>query len=513
MAAGIITYKVVWGGYSLAAVTPQLVHAVTLNMAFEGHGGPVRIQVPLPATDYRQTVSEEMASAPGFTFQIREKNGQRWGSWETDNLTGARDIQHAFAVVTKRVEYELPDRLPVSGDPSPDLIPHLESTEMIQTDDPEIQAVARDLMARAGDDAIARTREVYGFTSEKIRNAHFKGETSAVTTLRLGEALCGGKARLFIALARASGLPTRMVGGILLKPGSKTISHVWAEVLLGDQWVPFDPVNKEWAVLPENYLVLYRGDEALFTHTKDIAFRWFFKIKKRLEPPQKAVSEFLAHPLNIFHFWSTFRQADISLELLKIILMIPLGAVVVVFFRNIIGLHTFGTFMPALMAVAFRDTGLFWGILGFLVVLVLGSAFRLVLDKLQLMHTPRLAILLTAVVFILLCMASLGVLTGYVQLAAVSLYPLAIITLTVERVSLLQIERGTMMAARVTLHTLVVAVLAYLVMSAPLLQTLFLGFPELYLVVTAMYVLLGSWTGLRLMEFFRFRTLLFRRSA
>lgn len=45
----------------------------------------------------------------------------------------------------------------------------------------------------------------------------------------------------------------------------------------------------------------------------------------------------------------------------KVLLMIPLGALVVVFMRNIIGIRTFGTFMPVLIALAFRETELLWG--------------------------------------------------------------------------------------------------------------------------------------------------------
>jgi transglutaminase-like putative cysteine protease len=45
---------------------------------------------------------------------------------------------------------------------------------------------------------------------------------------------------LFVALARAAGLPARPVAGLLLRDG-RFYYHAWAEVYLGD-WVPVDPM-------------------------------------------------------------------------------------------------------------------------------------------------------------------------------------------------------------------------------------------------------------------------------
>ena len=49
----------------------------------------------------------------------------------------------------------------------------------------------------------------------------------------------------------------------------------------------------------------------------------------------------------------------------RILLMVPLGALLLLILRNIIGIKTFGTFMPILIALAFRETQLLWGIILF----------------------------------------------------------------------------------------------------------------------------------------------------
>ena len=50
-------------------------------------------------------------------------------------------------------------------------------------------------------------------------------------------------------------------------------------------------------------------------------------------------------------------------------------------------------------------------------------------------------------------------------------------------------------------------------MDSLFLQSMFLAFPELLLVVIALNMWLGKWIGIRLMEFIRFRKLIFRQGA
>ena len=50
---------------------------------------------------------------------------------------------------------------------------------------------------------------------------------------------------LFIALARAAGIPTRAVRGVV-RHDSGWLSHSWAEVFLGGDWLPVDPTSGQF---------------------------------------------------------------------------------------------------------------------------------------------------------------------------------------------------------------------------------------------------------------------------
>ena len=92
----------------------------------------------------------------------------------------------------------------------------------------------------------------------------------------------------------------------------------------------------------------------------------------------------------------------------SVLLMIPIGALVILFLRNFVGVKTFGTFMPVLVALAFRETLLVWGIVLFVVIVSLGLLIRFYLERLRLLLVPRLTVVLTVVV---LLMAGISVLS------------------------------------------------------------------------------------------------------
>jgi hypothetical protein len=84
---------------------------------------------------------------------------------------------------------------------------------------------------------------------------------------------------------------------------------------------------------------------------------------------------------------------------------------------------------------------------------------------------------------------------------------MVIIAMTIERMSVVWEERGPIDAMRAGLGSLAIAVAAYIFMGLAWLEHLIFTFPELLLVVLAIVVLAGRYTGYRLTELRRFRAL------
>jgi hypothetical protein len=173
--------------------------------------------------------------------------------------------------------------------------------------------------------------------------------------------------------------------------------------------------------------------------------------------------------------------------------------------RNVIGIDAFGTFMPVLIALSFRETQLLWGTILFSVLVALGLSIRFLLERLRLLMVPRLSAVLIVVVMLMLFISILSHKLGMETGLSVALFPMVIIAMTIERMSVVWEERGAADAVRGGLGSLAVAILAYLVMGMAWLEHLIFVFPELLLVVLAIVLLLGRYTGYRLTEIARFK--------
>ncbi len=193
----------------------------------------------------------------------------------------------------------------------------------------------------------------------------------------------------------------------------------------------------------------------------------------------------------------------------KILLTIPLGAFLVVLMRNLIGFHTFGTFMPVLIALAFRETQLVSGIVLFSLIIALGLTIRFYFETLHLLAVPRVAAVLIVVVILMAAVTLLAHKLGFQSGLSVALFPMVVLAMTIERMSVVWEENGSRDALQQGAGSLVVASLAYVMMSAKQLTYLLFVFPELLLVVLAATLMLGRYTGYRLSELWRFREVLF----
>ncbi len=115
---------------------------------------------------------------------------------------------------------------------------YLAAEPLVQSDDPRIQAQARQIIGRerrAGPVADLLNRWVY----ENLKKEITIGVPSAVQVLDDRRGDCNEHTVLYVALARAAGLPARTAAGLVYLRGH-FYYHAWPEVWLGE-WVAVDP--------------------------------------------------------------------------------------------------------------------------------------------------------------------------------------------------------------------------------------------------------------------------------
>ncbi|HDL01453.1 MAG TPA: hypothetical protein ENH23_04395 [candidate division Zixibacteria bacterium] len=510
VASAVAMYKIKYLGYNLEAVTQSESYHLEMVMELDGHSSPVEVSIALPKNLPNQTVKDEAFGSDDLKFSFEKNRLNRRGKWQSSSVDGKRQLNYTATILTKNIKYIIDSTILPTNQVPKSAAFYLLPDSMIQSENPEIKDLADSLHLSSDSSILYNSRIIYDFATYGMNYVRYSGTIDALTAYRLNEASCGGKSRIMAALARYLGIPARLVGGKILSSGQSKATHIWVEFYIGNYWVPFCPTNEYFAEIPSNYLILYYGEISFITHTKDINFKYYFNLKKRLTSTVAGLNKLKKNPLDILNIWATFKKVAISLELLKIIIMLPIGVLAVVFFRNIVGLETFGTFMPALIAIGFRDTGLSSGILLFALIMGFGSVMRVILERLHLLHTPRLAILLSTVVLFNLGLTAVGVSLGFLNFARVALFPMIILTLTVERLSIITEESGIWNALRIAFLTLIVASSSYAIMSSRFLQSIVITFPETILVVIAIYIYIGRYSGFRLIEFTRFKHLLVR---
>jgi hypothetical protein len=109
---------------------------------------------------------------------------------------------------------------------------------LLQADDPEIVALAKRIAAGETDPAVVAER-LNRWVHDSLRKRITIGVPNAAQVLRTRSGDCNEHTQLYVALARATGLPARTAAGLALVRG-KFYYHAWPEVYLGT-WVAVDP--------------------------------------------------------------------------------------------------------------------------------------------------------------------------------------------------------------------------------------------------------------------------------
>ncbi len=296
------------------------------------------------------------------------------------------------------------------------------------------------------------------------------------------------------------------IQGINLKQQNKADFKLFLAVYNGKEWTYINPRTGTTG-LPKDFLVWQYGGEPMF----DVLGGKKPQFSLTVSPtPINALSVAKAHGLQTESQLLRFSLLQLPVnvqETYKILLTVPVGAFIILLLRNFIGLSTFGTFMPVLIALAFRETHVIWGIILFTIIVSFGLIARFYLDQLRLLLVPRLAAILTVVIMLMIFISVVSQNLELESGLSVALFPMVILTMTIERMCITWDERGAYDALKSGVGSLVAAVIAFGAMNYAPMQYLVFAFPELLLALLSLILWFGQYRGYRLFELFRFSAL------
>jgi len=345
------------------------------------------------------------------------------------------------------------------------------------------------------DEMAGVVQRIYQYSHDKLVYRPKRGAETAVAALQTGRATGLGKARAMVALCRTAGVPARIVTGFVLAEQNPARPVHWVEVYEKDRWRPYDPKHGYEGQLPGGYAVFSRGAPLLETRNASIT-RVDYEVSEGDVPLSAAGGQ-----RSIVDILDLSRLPLSARATLATLLLLPLGALLNAFVRSVVGVQTFGTFTPAMLALAAIYVDWLTAVVIFAVVGVIALFGRSRLPGLKLTRAPRLTIVFAlvalAMALAISLMAQFDLLTG----TQVVLLPIVILTSLVDRIYAVADEQGLHTASIRLLWTGITALGCFFILSSEALGDLLVSYPELHLITIALVLALSAYKGPQLRQF------------
>src|SRR5690625_631322 len=447
---------------------------------FNAQGEAVIVDLALPSNQqgFRRLV--ENTASPGYGLSYLREGGARRAQWSIREAAGAQQLYYStqFLVV--------PGALDPVVEPPP-------QPRDIVWESPYDTAAAQ-VIAQAW----ARSADSLTFTRELIRDfdGDRQGENARLLLTQFE------RSPLLVRLINQAGVPAREVNGLLLEDRRRRQNLTsWVQVFDGERWVLFNPISGQQG-RPENLLLWEATGQAVLEVEGGSNSRVSFSMLTHNQPAAAVRNQWADDTLLNFSIHSLPLEEQ---ALFQTILLIPIGALVVVFLRILVGIKTSGTFMPVLIALAFIQTSLLTGLIGFLLVVSVGLVIRCYLSYLNLLLVARVSAVIITVIAIISIFSVLSYHFGLNTGLTITFFPMINLAWTIERMSILWEEEGRREVLIQGGGSLLTAVLAYLAMNNPRVRHITSNSLVGHLMMISLILLVGNYTGYRLLELRRFK--------
>lgn len=496
----LFIYKSQWLNFPITPNETVNSWHIEAKLEFEADDAPVKVDFFIPKNTENYAIVDEHFISDGYGIKIKDSkhSNSRVLTW-TKRLADEKQILFYRAILYEVVSASgnKAKALPIIQE----LFYQSPEFKALATDTPSYMALnnlIQTIEAQSSDDhsfveqllALNRAND----TSLKHLKNHFSEHSSA---------------GLLAKVLNHAGIPAKTVHGLQLQKAKRDAKLTeWIEYVSEKKWHrAFLHTDATVSPSPKYYLRWWQGEQSFFQLEGGEKPQLTFAVKQHTE---SALTEALwqGNPLTEAIYALSIFSLPIDMQLVFfILLLIPIGCLMNAFLRQMIGIKTFGTFMPVLIAIAFRETNLQWGLLLFGVIVTLGFFCRRLFDQMQLLMIPRLAAILTLVVIIMYALSFVVFEFGISVGLSISLFPIVVLTMIIERISVMWEEYGAREALITLAGSLFSAILCYLVMTHNWVTHLFITFPELLLVILALMMLLGRYNGYKLIEYFRFKAI------
>lgn len=459
----------------------------TEEKALDGNSNQsARVSFAIPEAQPGFLITSETTASPDYGFNYVEKQGHSRVEWNKRFVSGPQVLYY-------RVEF-------LSAPDATDTLMTVPEISEVVIPEPYLTA-----LTQIKDAAFAKSTDPFSFTREIFAELKNQDQNAKLVLTKYS------KASTLIKILNLAGIPAREISVLRLKDGRRNQKLVPFIAVFNEQheYQIFDP-KTETTGDSSQVLIWKNNSESLLDVTGGTNSQVSFSIVRNFLSSERA-SRLLRDANQI----KNQDNIDLSVNALPIeeqavfknILLLPIGVLIVVFLRIIVGLKTSGTFMPVLIATAFLQTNLIVGLIGFIAIVGIGLIIRSWLSRLNLLLVARISTVIIAVIGIIGTLSFIMYKVGLADAIKITFFPMIILSWTIERMSILWEEEGYKEVFVQGGGSLLVAIIAYLAMNNINIQHITFNFLGLQLIILALVLLIGNYTGYRLSELKRFKPL------
>lgn len=476
-------YKVRYWGFDLKPGQTTDVWIIDAHISFKASGGPVKVFLSTPKANSEFKILNEDLIAKGYTFEKDEKTGRV--KLSSPMRRGKQNLYYRLTVY---------DNKATQGETEKQKNPAI---NLPVYDEQQMQAA---------EEILASLEKMEGNTVFKVISIFNKSPLDeSVETLLPVKANLQTRAEYIADLLALKNIPTRLVRGVKLIEGRKASkADLMLEAFDGTKWRLFN-LRTGQEGLPKDFIIFQRGDVSLFDVEGGTNSQIRFSVLKSVTSSLK-MAEHRADVTSTakYYAFSIYSLPLAEQNTLKWLMVFPLGILVVVLMRNVVGVPTMGTFTPMLVAMSLVQTGFGAGLICFGIIVAVGIALRGLLSRLNLLLVPRISSVVIFVILIIEAMAIIGHNFDIKISSSAVYFPIIITAWIIERLSITWEEEGPKNAIKEMFWTVVTAIATYLVIASETIRHFMFAFNEINLVILFVVMLLGTYTGYRLTELKRF---------
>lgn len=487
--AGFATYyKIVHWGFGIKPHQGSDVWTIDAHISFMPTGEPIEVSLSTPRLGEEYKILSEDVVAKNYEVQKDDKNHRM--------IMKTTPKKHKQDVYYRIMLYDNED---VIGKVRDYVAPKIKKPVF---ESEQQQGMVENIwkLADAKDDDSEATRLIKLLNEEVLAP-----EVDAFLPVKKSQRIMAEK---IIDLLAYRGIAARIVRGVKISEKKREVpADLMLEVYENEKWMIYN-IETGVAGLPKNFVVFQRGGVSLFDVVGGRKSEIRFSVIKSAVSSFKMAGRRAKYEQSRIFDFTIYNLPTLEQNTLKWLMIFPLGILLVVLLRNVVGISTMGTFTPMLVAMSLIRTGFWSGLICFALIIALGLLIRTLLTRLNLLLVPRISAVVIFVILIMQMLTIFGYEYNFKIAASAVFFPIIITAWIIERASITWEEEGARNATKQIINTSVVAVLTYVVISSSYIRHIMFAFNEWNLVILFIVMLLGTYTGYRVVELKRFAPLI-----